>query len=414
MTLTAEIITIGEEILSGQTTDSNSAFIGRALADIGIEVRHKASVGDNHEDIVEAIRTAHERSAITICTGGLGPTRDDITKNAICSAFDCKMVLRDDILDQIKKRYEERKQKMPTFVQGMALQPLGAEMIPNSVGTAPGIVFQETDRYFASVPGVPAEMKAMVTGYIIPYLRRREDRRHIEIRRIRTIGIFESRIAELLEDLEPEGKDLRLAYLPSYKGVDLRVTAVADREDQAKERADELTQKIVDRLSEHVYTVGDETMAELVAKMLRERGETLVTAESCTGGLIAKVITDMPGSSEYFLGSAVVYSNEAKTRILNVDEQLLIDHGAVSSQVAEALAKNARGVFGADYALSTTGIAGPGGGTEEKPVGLVYLGYADEAGVTSRRLDLSGTRERIRERTVLAALDLLRVKLAAK
>jgi nicotinamide-nucleotide amidase len=414
MAITAEIITIGEEILSGQTLDSNSAFIGRKLADAGIEVRYKVSVGDKHEDIVEAITIARERSAVTICTGGLGPTRDDITKNAICAAFDCKLSLRDDILDRIKKRYEERQQKMPAFVQSMALQPLGSELIPNSVGTAPGIVFQEKDRYFASVPGVPSEMQAMVVDHIVPYLMRREDRRHIVLRKIRTIGIFESHIAEVLEAIEPDGKDLRLAYLPSYKGVDLRVTSLADSHEAAVKAAEELTQKIVNRLSEHVYTIGDESMAELVAGMLKKRGETLATAESCTGGLIAKTITDMPGSSDYFLGGAVPYSNEAKMNLLKVDEQLLVDHGAVSAEVAEALATNAREVFGADYAISTTGIAGPSGGTNEKPVGLVFIGYADSAGSTSRRLDLHGTRERIRERSVLVALDLLRVKLAAK
>ncbi len=414
MAITAEIITIGEEILSGQTTDSNSAFIGRQLASIGIEVRYKISVGDRHEDIVDAIRTARDRSAVTICTGGLGPTRDDITKQAICAAFDSKLVLKDEILEHIKKRYEQRKQKMPSLVQSMALQPLGAELIPNSVGTAPGIVFQEKERYFASVPGVPSEMEAMLVDHIIPYLRRREDRQHIEIRRIRTIGIFESRIAELLEDVEPDGKCLRLAYLPSYKGVDLRVTALNERPELAINDAERLTKEIVRRLGEHVFTVGDESMAELVATLLRKRGETLATAESCTGGLIATTLTDMPGSSVYFKGGVIPYSNEAKQNMVRVEEQLLIEHGAVSTEVAEALAANTRELFRTDYAISTTGIAGPGGGTPEKPVGLVYVGYADSAGVTSRKLELSGTRERIRERTVLAALDLLRIKLAAK
>lgn len=409
--MNAEIITVGEEIISGQTIDTNSAYIGRKLAEIGVEVVWRVSCGDRPEDITAAILTAWNRSMVTIVTGGLGPTADDITKKAICTAFERKQVLQDTLLRMLEEKYRERGAKMPAIVQNQALQPQGAELIINPVGSAPGIVFQEDERYFVALPGVPAEMEAIMTLGVIPALKKRLGRKHIEMRRIRTVGITESEIAETIADLEPSGENLRLAYLPSYFGVDLRITGKSADENVAKEQVGRLSDTIVARISKHVFTVGEQSMAEIVGELLVNAGKTLATAESCTGGLIAKTLTDIPGSSNFYVGSVVAYSNKVKEQVLNVPASLLQSHGAVSSQVAEAMAKGVMEITGADYGISTTGVAGPSGGTTEKPVGLVYIACTGRYGVTSQKLSLFGSRQRIRERSAIAALDLLRRKL---
>ena len=408
----AELIIVGEEILSGQTVDSNSACIARKLANVGIEVVHKTTVGDRHDDMKEAIAAAWKRSAVTIMTGGLGPTKDDITKNAICAAFDRKLVLQDEILKKLEALYRARNLKMPAMAQSQALQPQGADLINNPIGTAPGIVFQDAERFFAALPGVPSEMKAILDQSIIPYLAKRPGRNHIVMRRIRTIGITETGIAELISDLEPTNEKVRLAYLPSYKGVDLRVTAISASEAEATETADNLAKAINSRIGDYVFTIGEQTLPEIVGAMLKSQSKTLALAESCTGGLIAKMITDLPGSSEYFVGSVVAYSNEVKEKVLDVPRDILLEKGAVSHEVAEAMAWGVLRLTGADYAISITGIAGPGGATAEKPVGLVYVGYADKHDrVSAEQLKLFGTRERIRERSAMTALDILRRKL---
>ncbi len=408
----AEIIIVGEEILSGQTIDSNSAYIARKLANVGIEVVHKTTVGDRHDDMTEAIKTAWNRSAVTIMTGGLGPTTDDVTKNAICTAFDRNLVLQDEILRKLEDLFRTRNMKMPAMAQSQALQPQGADLINNPVGTAPGIVFQDSERFFAALPGVPAEMEAIIDQSIIPYLSKRPGRNHIVLRRIRTIGITETGIAELITDLEPTSDKVRLAYLPSYKGVDLRVTAISANESEAVESADSLAKAITSRIGDYVFTNTDESLPEIVGKLLRAKGKTVATAESCTGGLIAKMLTDLAGSSDYFRGSVVSYANDVKEKVLKVPREMLIAKGAVSHEVAEAMASGVLKLADADYAISVTGVAGPGGGTAEKPVGLVFVGYADKSGkVSSEQLKLFGTRERIRERSAMMALDILRRKL---
>ncbi len=408
----AEIIIVGEEILSGQTIDSNSAYIARKLANVGIEVVHKTTVGDRHDDMTEAIKTAWNRSAVTIMTGGLGPTTDDVTKNAICTAFDRNLVLQDEILRKLEDLFRTRNMKMPAMAQSQALQPQGADLINNPVGTAPGIVFQDSERFFAALPGVPAEMEAIIDQSIIPYLSKRPGRNHIVLRRIRTIGITETGIAELITDLEPTSDKVRLAYLPSYKGVDLRVTAISANESEAVESADNLAKAITSRIGDYVFTNTDESMPEIVGKLLRAKGKTVATAESCTGGLIAKMLTDLAGSSDYFRGSVVSYANDVKEKVLKVPREMLIAKGAVSHEVAEAMASGVLKLADTDYAISVTGVAGPGGGTAEKPVGLVFVGYADKSGkVSSEQLKLFGTRERIRERSAMMALDILRRKL---
>jgi nicotinamide-nucleotide amidase len=407
----AEIITIGEEILSGQTVDTNSAYIAQRLAEIGIEVALKTTVGDRTDDITEAIRSAWQRSEVTIVTGGLGPTEDDITKKAICNAFERKLVFHEEIVHELEQRFAARQVKMPPLTQNQGLQPQGAELLPNPIGSAVGIVFRDQQRYFVALPGVPTEMEILLNEGVLPQLRRMPRCDYIEARRIRTVGIMEGDLAEMIGDLAPSGEGLRLAYLPSYRAVDLRVTGMFPTEVEAKQQVEELTQAIAERIAPHVFTVGEKSMAEVVATLLASKRRTIATAESCTGGLLAKQLTDIAGSSDWYLGSVVAYANEVKQKILKVPERLLVEHGAVSAEVARAMATNARELTGADFALSTTGIAGPSGGTEEKPVGLVYIGLATPEQCDATRFNLAGTRQRVRERTCLLALDLLRRKL---
>lgn len=410
----AEIITIGEEILSGQTVDTNSAYIARRLADVGIEVALKTSVGDRTGDITEAISSAWQRSEVTIVTGGLGPTEDDITKKAICNAFERKLVFHEEIVAEIERRFEARKLKMPPLTQNQGLQPQGAELLPNPIGSAVGICFRDQRRYFVALPGVPTEMEMIMEESVLPQLRKFPQRDYIEVRRIRTVGVLEADLAEMIGDLAPSGEELRLAYLPSYRAVDLRITGVYPTEAEAKDRVEQLAQAILERIAPHVFTVGDKTMAEVTATLLTAKKKTIATAESCTGGYLAKQLTDIPGSSAYFLGSIIAYANEIKIEQLGVAPGLIETHGAVSAEVARAMAIKVREITRADYALSTTGIAGPDGGTAEKPVGLVYVGLATAEECDATRINLSGTRDRVRERTCLLALDYLRRRLLSE
>lgn len=410
----AEVLTIGDEIISGHTIDTNSAFISGRLADVGIQVRYRVSVGDNAEDIREAISTAWNRSAVIIATGGLGPTTDDITKKAICAAFERKLVFHDDLLRLLEARFHSLNRKLPAMAQNQALQPQGAELLPNPIGSAPGIMFEDEERCFIALPGVPSEMEAIMLQSVVPLLRRRQGRLHIEIRRLRTTGISESELAEAIADLEPTQEHLRLAYLPGYQGVDLRLVCRAADEEEARADIDRLTEAIVGRVGDYIYTIGDQTISEVVGALLTANNKTVATAESCTGGMVAKLLTDVPGSSYYFLGSVVAYANEIKQNVLRVPPELIEANGAVSAPVAEAMATGIRSVIGADYGLSLTGIAGPDGGTPEKPVGLVYIGCAHAGGVVSKKLNLFGTRQRVRERSATQALDLLRKTLTGR
>lgn len=408
----ADIIIVGEEILSGQTIDSNSAYIARKLSDIGIPVELKITVGDRHEDIRDAVKASWKRSSLIIMTGGLGPTKDDTTKAAIAEAFGKKMIHRPEVLRKLEALYEKRRMTMPEIVKNQTMQPEGCELLDNPIGSAPGILIRDAGRMFIALPGVPSEMEALVDQAVIPLLVQLPGRDHIAIRRIRTIGITEAAIAEKIADLEPSAPHIRLAYLPSYKGVDLRVTVISPDESVATSEADSLAQAISSRIRENIFTIGDQTLVEMVGEELKKKHKTLSTAESCTGGLIAKMITDEAGSSEYFVGTIVSYSNDVKEHILGVPTEVLATKGAVSQEVAEAMAQGALRVTGSDYAISVTGIAGPGGATPEKPVGLVYVGLAEKGGATKvDRLQLFGTRERIRERSAMHALEMLRKQL---
>jgi nicotinamide-nucleotide amidase len=404
-----EVITIGDEIISGHTIDTNSAFIARKLAEIGLWVSYKTAVGDDLNRMEEAIKYALKRADIVITTGGLGPTDDDITKRAIVKVFKRNLVFHEDILEDIKKRYEARGIKMPSINQNQALLPQGATYLPNRTGSAVGILISEAGKIFAALPGVPREMEIMVEEELTPYLRKQSGERFIKIIKLRTTGIIESALAEKIAAITARIPDnIRLAYLPSYGGVDLRIVSFGSTQEAAEIPAERLAGQLREAIANYIYGEGEDTLEKAVGKALAERGKTAATAESCTGGLLAGLITSIPGSSAYFERGVVTYSNRSKVELLGTPEGIIEKYGAVSAETAEAMAKGIRERARVDYGVAITGIAGPGGGTEEKPVGTVFIAVADEKKARSKKLALSKDREINRRRSVYAALELLR------
>jgi nicotinamide-nucleotide amidase len=410
----AEIISIGDEIMYGHTIDSNSAFISQRLADLGIEVVYQTSVGDEVNRIVEAINQARQRVNLIITTGGLGPTHDDVTMKGIVKAFKKNLVFHPEILEKIKQRYEKRGIEMPQINQNQALIPQGAKFFDNAVGSAPGILIQEEKITFIALPGVPREMQYLMDNEVLPFLSKQKIAKNIIHQKIRTTGIVESALYEKVEDVVKESKDVNIAFLPGFQGVDIRLTVSARDEKSGKILIEQVQQKIMDRIYEFVYSTDSESQEELVGRLLREKKMKLAVAESCTGGLLAAKITNIAGSSDYFDRGVVTYSNQAKTQSLGVPEEMMKKHGAVSQQVAEAMAKGVVKISGAEVGVGITGIAGPTGGTTEKPVGLVYIGIANKQKAWVEKFLFGDDRQIIRERSSYAALNMIRLHLSGK
>jgi len=406
--MNVELISIGDEIISGHTIDTNSAFIAPKLAEIGLSVVYKTAVGDDLKRMEEIIKRALVRTDIVIATGGLGPTDDDITKRVICKVFKRKLIFHENILEDLKKRFQARGFKMPSINQNQALLPQGATFLPNKTGSALGIVIAENGKIFVSMPGVPREMKIMVIEELIPYLRSNVKREFIEVIKLRTTGIFESALAEKLVPSIVVPDNIKFAYLPSYGGVDLRIISLGKTEDEAKGPARELAEKIRELVGEFIFAEGDTSLEEVVGKLLTERKKKLATAESCTAGLLAGQITSVPGSSGYFEQGVITYSDRSKTELLGVPAELIEKYGAVSAETAEAMAAGVRERAGTDYGVAITGIAGPGGGTEEKPVGTVFISIASSVGLKSKKILLTRDREINRRRSIYTALEMLR------
>ncbi|OGC77408.1 MAG: competence/damage-inducible protein A, partial [candidate division Zixibacteria bacterium RBG_16_40_9] len=358
----AEIIIIGDEILYGQTVDTNSAFIAEKLGELGIEISYKTSVADDVKTIVEAIHLAQSRVNLIISTGGLGPTSDDLTLKGIAKAFKRNLIFHPEILKKIEERFKARGLEMPKINQNQALLPQGAKALENQLGSAPGILIEEDKKIFIALPGVPKEMKAMLEQEVIPLLKTKVGKTKIVHRKIRTTGIIESKLYEKIQDLLKDLKEIKVAFLPSYQGVDLRLTANLKTSSKSKDAITQLEEKIKERIGEFIYGYDEQTLEEVVGKILKENGKTLSVAESCTGGLVLAKITNISGSSEYFERGVVSYSNQAKMEILGVPKELLDKSGAVSPEVALAMAKGIRQISKTDLGLSVTGIAGPTGG----------------------------------------------------
>lgn len=408
----AEILTIGSEILLGELVDTNTAWISTNLARLGVGIYRHTTVGDNKERVVAAMKDAASRADLVITTGGLGPTSDDITNECLAELANLPMVEYAEARAHVDEMFR-RFGRTPTPTNySQALFPEGAKLIPNPLGTAPGALLDVEGTLFATFPGVPSEMKGMFEETLAPLIKERTDGSIIS-RTLWFAGIGESAIAERVQDFL-DASDPTVAPLAGMGKVRLRITTRAATPEEAERKINPVADEILARLGEYHFGVDDETLESAVARILTERKATISLAESCTGGLLAKRLTDLPGSSAYFKEGLVTYSNEAKERLLGVPGEMIEEYGSVSEPVAKKMAEGVRRLAGADYALSVTGVAGPDGGTEEKFVGLVWVGISDKDGVFAKRLDLSAwarSRSSIRERSANAAFDILRQRL---
>jgi nicotinamide-nucleotide amidase len=405
----AEIITIGDEILIGQIIDTNSAWIAEQFNLNGIEIYQITSVHDDHQHILEALKKAEEKVDLVIITGGLGPTKDDITKNTLCKYFKTRLVLHEPTLEHIKERFARRNIDMNKLNQDQALVPELCTVLPNMAGTAPGIWFEKNNTYFVSLPGVPFEMKYLIEHEVLPRLRQSGKTKAIYHKTVQTQGVPESMLAMKLEEWESAlPQNIKLAYLPNPMSVRLRLSAIGNDENVLKQQVEQEIERLQKIIPEHIFGYNNETLAEVIGRMLAGASKTLAVAESCTGGYISHLITSIPGSSNYFKGSVTAYSNETKQSILRVRESSLNEYGAVSKLVATEMALGVKKALKADFAVATTGIAGPDGGTEDKPVGTVWITVAGEQKVIAKRFVFGDNRERNIIRSSQTALQLLR------
>lgn len=403
-----EVITVGSELLLGQVVDTNAAELGRALAGAGAEVVRHVSVADRPEAIRAAVRESLDRTGFVITTGGLGPTRDDMTKLEVAAIFDKPLRLDESVLRSLEERFRRLGRTMPAVNRTQAEVPHGATVLPNPRGTAPGLWVEERGRVVVMLPGVPSEMRGLLAEQVLPRIAQRSAGTVVRSRTVRTTGIAESALAERVGAIEDEIAPLTLAYLPSVEGVDLRVTAWGLRERDADTALASAATRLRERAGEHCYGTDGADLAAVVLDQLRARQARLVVAESCTGGLLGSRITAIAGASDVFIGGVVAYDNVVKSGMLDVAPELLERHGAVSEQVVTAMAQGVQRQFAVDAALAITGIAGPSGGTADKPVGTVWI--AARLGTTARALTriFPGDRGEIRARAAQGALDLLR------
>ena len=415
--LQVELITIGDELLLGFTIDTNAAHISRTLAQNGVDVVRRTTVGDSADRIAPAVREALERTGAVITTGGLGPTSDDLTKPAIAEIFGRKMVLDESIAASIEQRWRARfpNSRYPATNKNQAEIPEGARILTNRHGTAPGIWLEdERGRWVAMMPGVPREMRGMLAEELLPAIRARSADADTVVLSgtLRTTGIAESAIAEMLgpdflAQSSSELAGLPLAFLPGVAGVDMRVTAKGLPRQRAESLITDALTKLRDRIGPYVYGEGDTDIAEVVLQKCRQQSIKLALAESCTGGMLGERLTNVSGSSDVFLGGVIAYDNEIKKSLLGVADSDLVRYGAVSEQVALQMAAGIRERMNADVGVSITGIAGPGGGSADKPVGLVWIAAHWKQG-TARRFHFGGDRTEIRQRAAQSALEMLR------
>ncbi|MFO7767654.1 MAG: competence/damage-inducible protein A [bacterium] len=404
------ILTVGDELVNGMRVDTNTAWLAGRLSDLGIRVDRAVSVGDEEAAIREVLTAAGKDGVdVVVISGGLGPTQDDRTKPALAAHFGADMERIPEVEEAVRAFFRERDRTPSQVNLDQALVPEGFEYRVNPVGTAPGLLLRREDLLVFALPGVPPEMKALYHDWAEGVLKERFPGTVIRRRWYRTTGIGESDLFNRIGGLEDMGPSVRLAYLPGPDGVSMYVTATVRDSEEAERLLDTAEERIREGGADYLYGRGREGLPEHVGETLRERSQTLAVAESCTGGLLGSLIADVPGASEWFLGGWITYSNEAKRKELGVPEEVLAEHGAVSEETARAMAEGARGRAGTDWALSITGIAGPTGGTQEKPVGTVCIGCAGPSDTRVRTFRFGvGGRRVIRERSAAAALDMLR------
>lgn len=406
--LSAEIIAVGSELLTPTKTDTNSLWLTEKLNEIGIEVRLKTVVGDDRARLEETIRDALRRSEVVITTGGLGPTEDDITREVSALAVGRELVYHEELVEDLRERFRRWGREMPETNKRQAYVVEGAQILPNPNGSAVGMAVEIGGKFLVVLPGPPRELKPMFEDFVLPDLKKSAGEIVVRRRILRVAGMGESAVDEAIAPIYKSYKTVETSILFNRSEIEVHLAAKAETEAETETVLGELTAKIVERLGVAVFARNGELMEEIVGELLTENNKTLAVAESCTGGLICERLTDVSGASRYFIEGAVVYSNEAKMRTLNVAPEIVERFGAVSAECAEALARGMRERAKTDYAISVTGIAGPGGGSDEKPVGTVFIGYADASETKSIKITLPGDRYLIRWRASSAALDYLR------
>jgi nicotinamide-nucleotide amidase len=410
--ISAELLTIGDEILFGQIVDTNSQWMSVELSNVGIKVIRKTTVGDVESEILTALAEAEKRADVILITGGLGPTSDDLTKPCLARYFNCEIRIHEEALAEVTAFFESRGRELTELNRMQAALPTACEKITNPIGTAPGMWFEKGDKVFMSMPGVPHEMKRMMTERVIPKLKAKYKLPVIHHMVIRTIGLGESFLAEKIQAWEKAlPAHIKLAYLPSLGEVKLRLTGMGDSLATLQQETTILAGQLKDRIGQFIYGYGDEPLEIVIGKMLRTRKLTLSMAESCTGGYLSHLITSVPGSSDYFIGSMVPYAYEVKMRQLGVKPEVLEKHGAVSEPTIIEMANIVRAKFNTDIGVATSGIAGPGGATSEKPVGLVWIAYSDKHQTVTRKLQLSTDRMINIRLASAAVLNLIRQNL---
>ena len=403
--MNAYLINIGDELLIGQVVNTNASWMASELEKNNIHVARIVTIADDFNDITKTLSDALAHVEVVIMTGGLGPTKDDITKTALCDYFDMQLVMHEPSLANVTDFFTKRGLQISAINQMQGLVPDGCEPLLNKVGTAPGMWFERDGKIVVSLPGVPFEMQWLMSEYVLPKLQQRLGTEAILHKTVLTCGIGESFLADTIEAWELAlPTNFRLAYLPEAGKVRLRLSAHGDDKLLLQQQMDEQLAKLIPLIDTYIYGYDDETFASVIGKLLIERGATLATAESCTGGQLGHRITEVAGASAYYLGGVVAYSNDIKEQLLGVHTDTLTQYGAVSAQTAEAMAIGCRRLFQTNYAIATTGISGPTGGTEEKPLGTVWIAIASEKEVVSKKYVFRTTRAQHQERTVNQAL----------
>jgi nicotinamide-nucleotide amidase len=407
--LKAAIITIGDELLIGQTVDTNSAWMGAELSKSGFDVYRIISIHDRREDIIYALNEAAGKTEVVLITGGLGPTSDDITKQTLCEFFSTRLITDDEVLLMIEDMMSRRNFPMNENNRRQAEVPESCRVLKNAAGTAPGMWFERDGTIFISMPGVPYEMKYIMTEHVLPELRKRFRSQIIIHRNIMTYGTFEAKLAEILTGFEAGlPGNIKLAYLPASGVIKLRLTGTGTEHGALSNQVNEQANKLYNIIPGFIYGENEDTLEMVIGKLLNERNKTVSTAESCTGGEIAHMITSVPGSSSYYRGSVVAYADSVKTQLLGVNKDIIENNGAVSEEVVREMANGALTLFKTDYAVATSGIAGPDGGTDTKPVGIVWMAVASEKETVAEKRVFGNDRIANIKRFSLAALNLLR------
>lgn len=408
----AVIVTIGDELLIGQIVDTNSAWMGAEISKLGFDIVKKITIHDRHDDIIHTLEEITGKVELVLITGGLGSTSDDVTKSSLCEFFNSKLIFNEDVYVLVSKMLSNRKMAMTEGNRNQANVPECCKVMMNDVGTAPGMWFEKDKTVFVSMPGVPYEMKYLMTERVMPQLRQLFTSQIIIHKNIMTYGLPESRLSDVLQGFEAELPGcIKLAYLPDAGVNKLRLTATGNSRDELQKLIDLEVQKLYSIIPRYIFAEDEKSMEEVIGELLIKKNATIGTAESCTAGSIARQLVLIPGSSNYFKGSVVAYSNSVKTAVLEVPEEVINKYGAVSCEVAELMAKGARKVLKTDYAVATSGIAGPDGGTETKPVGTVCIAVASPEKTISSRFNYGGTRTSNINRFTMTAINMLREEL---